>query len=378
MTFHVVAPLSALSRRTRLYKLARFVGTRYPEWSLHHVGWERLPGEADELHLDQPIEKTILLRGGGYGGRKSRVLYLAWMLRVFQQCLSIPRQDVVWALGFESAWPAILAGRLKGFKVVYDDADRFSLLFPFPSVVRRLIDRLEAYTSRRAHRHVIPCLERYDFRSPRFFVLRNMPSASEVRAGRSLYAKRLWPRDRLVVNVNGWLGAGRGMDASLVLARRFEGKGLSMIVSGKIDCADAQALVRMPNVHYLGEVSNRECLASYFASDLVFTYYRPDTIINRLAASNKWGDAIKTGAGVIVNEEVETARYLREAGAAIAVPYADHEALCREVAELLNDGTKLAARRDAAAILSKHHGYFEDQLSTLFATFSGDTHGEGP
>ena len=359
----IVAPLSALSRRTRLFKLAKYLQARGR--TVEHTAWERCPGEAIEKGLDDDVRKRLLLRGGGYGGRRARAMYLPWMLRVLIACLGIERNRTVWALGFESAFPAVLAGKVRRFKVVFDDADRFSLLFPLPRWIRAIVTRLEAWTSRNSDVHVVPGEERYDFESDKFLVVRNMPSAIELQAAREIGPPER-PDADVVVNVNGWLGSGRGMTTALEVARRLQGERVAFLLVGKIDCEDAAALARLGNVVSLGEVSNANALATYLASDYVFTYYQPDTIINRFAQSNKWGDAVKTSVGVIVNSEVETAEYLRKAGAAISVAYDDVDGLCRELRSCLADRSRVMAHRKAAGLLGEQAGFYEDSLDAIF------------
>lgn len=288
------------------------------------------------------------------------------MLLVFLRCLSIKKNDSVWALGFESAFPALLASKIRRFKVYFDDADRFSMIFSFPKPLKKIIEILERYTSRNAFIHIIPGAERYDFESAKFHLLKNMPSETELDQASKIYKEKTWPAASLVINVNGWLGAGRGMDAALMLAKEFP-TNLAIIVAGKLDCPAAEELVALPNTYYLGQVSNAEALASYYASDLVLTYYSPTSRINRLAESNKWGDAIKVGIGVIVNSEVETADYLRKAGIAISVPYTDHEALKKAMLVLTSDPEQQALLKKKAHHLAQTQGYFEEQLEALFA-----------
>lgn len=359
----VVAPLSALSRRTRLFKLARYLQAKGRK--VEHIAWERCPGEGVEKGLDADVRKRFLLRGGGYGNRRARAMYPLWMLRVLVACLWIGRDRTVWALGFESAFPAVLAGKVRRFKVVFDDADRFSLLFPLPRWTRTIVARLEAWTSRSSDIHVVPGEERYDFDSAKFLVVRNMPSVIELEA-----ARKIGPPERpdadIVVNVNGWLGAGRGMATVLEVARRMQGERVAFLLVGKIDCEDAAALALLDNVVCLGEVSNAKALATYLASDYVFTYYKPDSIINRFAQSNKWGDAVKVSVGVIVNSEVETAEYLRKAGAAISVSYDDVDGLCSELRACLADRSRVIGHRKAAALLGKKARFYEDSLDAIF------------
>ena len=143
-----LAPLSAISRRLRLYKISNHLHREFPKLQVTHVGWERIKGEEEEVGLPYSVNKKIILRGGGYGGSLVKYLYFIWMLRSFFYCLNFTKNDVVWALGFESAFPAFLASKVRKFKVVFDDADRFSLLFKFPKPISQIIQYFERLTSR--------------------------------------------------------------------------------------------------------------------------------------------------------------------------------------------------------------------------------------
>ena len=98
-------------------------------------------------------------------------MYFLWMLKVFFNSFSIKKDDVVWALGFESAFPLLLMSKIKGYKVYFDDADRFSMLFKLPKILTNVIAYLEKITSRNSFKHIIPVKERYQFDSDRFFLL---------------------------------------------------------------------------------------------------------------------------------------------------------------------------------------------------------------
>lgn len=364
--FYIVAPLSALSKRTRLFKLASYVFAERPQFKVTHIGWEREPGERVEEYLsDKEIGKDIILQGGGYGGNGIRLYYLKWAWRVFFRSLRFEKDAKVWALGLETALPVMLAGKVRGFDVVFDDADRLSMLFKFPFGLNKFIDKVEALVSRRVGAHVIPGVERYPYSSSKFFVVKNLPSHQQLEKARVIFQSREWPRAKFVLNVNGWLGAGRGIDKVLALSKAMVGESFLIILAGKADCAAANELISRDNVAYLGVVNNSEALASYMASDFVFTYYDPRFLINRLAESNKWGDAIKTGVGIIVNREVRTAQGLVDQNIAISIPYDDVSALIKEVTRLCREGS-CDSYKKAANQMSIRLGSFEEQISPLF------------
>ncbi|MGG6231753.1 hypothetical protein [Tenacibaculum sp. SDUM215027] len=360
-----LAPLSALSRRPRLYKIANFFYHNKQELEILHIGWERNKGERDEIDLNFDIEKRIILNGGGYGGIKVKLYYFIWIVKSFFACLKLKKTDIVWALGFESAFPALLASKIKKFNVIFDDADRFSMLFSFPKPIKYLIEFFEKFTSRNVQKHLIPGIERYDFSSEKFHILKNMPSKVEVEKAKKIYGSKVWPKADLIININGLLQQNRGLDIALELSNRLKEKSVHFLVAGRLACNEAELLIDNANVTYFGKVSNAEALASYFASDLVLTYFRPDSIINTLAESNKWGDAIKIGIGVIVNSEVKTANYLRENNACIYYPYNDINSLENEISKLLLNKINLDLLKENSKKLFGKFDYFEDQLKAI-------------
>lgn len=329
---YVIAPVSALSKRLRLYKLASYINETYPSCVIKHIGWERAVGESSENRLEHVhIEKDIILRGGGYGSRVVKPMYVLWMLRVFIKALTIPKHSKVWALGFESAFPLLLVGKFKKFEIYFDDADRFSLLFDFYKPIKTIIQQLEILTSRNVYKHLVPSLSRYEFTSPNLTVLRNIPSKKELSIAKKIYEKKTWPTSKVVIYVNGWLGATRGLATALKLSEAFDREELIIILAGRIGSDEAELLRKRSNVLYLGNVNNAEALAPYYASDFVFTYYDPSIEINQLAESNKWGDAKCTGCRVIINKEVNTF----EAGPNdIVCPYSDTDQLISVIRSL--------------------------------------------
>lgn len=355
--FVIIAPVSALSRRLRLYKLVKFVEKNKPDWKISHIGWERNEGESQETTLSNtPINKKIILKGGGYGGAKVKLMYFLWMLKVFIYSFSIPKGTKVWALGFESAFPLLLMSKIKKYDLYFDDADRFSMVFKFPRLIKSCIEKLEVLTSRNVYRHIVPSLSRYNFNSEKFFILRNLPSEDELNKAKEIFNERQWPKAKLIIYVNGWLGRDRGMDIALKLSEHFSKEDLTILLAGRIDCDEAKTLSEQENVVYLGNLSNAEALAGYYASDYVLTYFSPKVEINRLAESNKWGDALATGCGIIVNSEVKS--YDIKEHLEIIAPYYDYDLLIDKISLLVKDNKKYRSS-------SENIVFFESSLNKL-------------
>ncbi|MCX2758277.1 hypothetical protein OQJ65_08595 [Vibrio sp. Sgm 22] len=323
MKINIIAPVPSLSRRTRLYKLAQnLLGNNL---KLSHFYWSRSVNDSREDFLES-IDKIEGLNGGG-SKVAIRMKYFIWMLNVFIHAIRLPNKSVVWALGFESAFPCVIASIVKKHRVVYDDADRFSMLFPFPKMIRKILERLELYTSNKCLVHVVPTPDRYSSKFTNIFVLPNVPSDREIIESYGLAKNRSRPDASVVVYYNGWIGENRGLTNLVRLRKELSPSELHIIVAGRVDGDLAKSFIDMDGVNYIGEVSQKECLSYYYLSDYIYTYYDPSLEINRYAMSNKWGDALFTNTAIIVNNEVEYSDVLIESGLGVSFDYHDFDAL---------------------------------------------------
>lgn len=361
MKLRIIAPLPSISKRTRLSKIQE-CGTQFNR--IDFFGWQRV----DDEFVD--ANSSIILKGGGYSSKKARIMYILWMLKVFYISLFFRRNDIIWALGFETAFPAILASKIRGFKVIYDDADRFSSLFNFPTWLKKILVNLEKYSSKNCFKHIIPGEERYEFLSKNFFILKNTPTSEDIEKAKNLsidtnILARL-NKFSLVVYVNGWLGDGRGLRIIHQVSKKLSNVGF--LLAGRVDSEAAKQMLSYENVIYLGELPQFQALAYYKVSDFVFTYYDPIIPINKMAEANKWGDALQFSVPVIVNSEVITANYLRKSKSCISVPYHDVDGLEKELTLHLNDSKIHLQMKDAIALLQEKFPTFDIQLKNLFKT----------
>lgn len=365
----IVAPLPAISKRVRLYKLVRVLRAENPQISVTHLAWSRKENDLEESFFDFPIQKEVLVNGGGYGGLKNKIYYFVWMWKVFRRTLKIPKDAVVWCLGLESALPVYISTLFSKRDYYFDDPDRLLMLMNFPSWVSKILANLEKKTSRNAKAHIIPGRERYDYTSDKFVVVKNYPSETEVTQAKKI-ADSIKPFPyKLVVNVNGWLSANRGIDVLYeVAASMQEDNRILFLCYGKIDGQIAEGFIKLKNVKFLGHLSNAESIAYIFRSDIAFTYYKPISVINRFAESNKWGDALQANCVILVNSEVETAQYLIDAKLAVACPYFDQEGLKKIIQDLADDPQLMKTYQDSIRGYVKRIPTFEDQIQSLLKT----------
>lgn len=359
-----LAPLGAIQKRTRLAKMAALIRARGDE--LLFFGWEREKGEAEALRsLDPGIREHVILRGGGYASRWTRLFYPLWMAAVFLRTLGLGRDKALFCLGWETAFPARLASMFTGARVIFDDADRFSMIVRLPGPLQGWLEGLERWTSRSVAMHLVPSFSRYDWRHPRMLELNNSPLLADMERARANAPRR--PGAALVVYANGWIGETRGAPVFLRALDLIETLKLDirMVIAGRVSGPGASELIEHPRVSFLGEVSQSEALAQYAAVDVLLTYYDPVVPINRTAESNKWGDAVFFGTPFIVNAEVETAASFLAEGAAWAVPYEDAEALVDLLAALSRDHARIREAAEKLAGFGKSYRVFDERMSEI-------------
>lgn len=360
----MIAPLPALRKRTRLAKMVPVFLDR--GYSIRFFGWQRETGEVDEFAWQgEGVKEHVILRGGGYASSRARLLYPLWMIVVFFRVLILPRRSTLLCLGWETAFPALIAARLTGAKIVFDDADRFSMIIRLPGPIGNMLKKLERWASYKAAVHIVPSLARYEWHHSRMFILRNTPRYEDfVKAKQNVPAR---PDHDLVLYANGWIGETRGAPIFLAClqAARQQGLDLHLVIAGRVDGKSAPALISDPNVTFLGEVAQHEALSWYGAVDAVLTYYDPSVAINRKAESNKWGDAIYFDCPIIVNSEVETAEPLIAAGAALDVPYHNTVMLLSLLSNLAKQKDVLIKQRTAVAEMKASYPLFEEQLVNI-------------
>lgn len=332
--FAIFAPLPAVRKRTRLAKILPVLQGR--GFDISFFGWEREVGEARRWASDG-VKEAIILRGGGYGTVLVHLMYPVWMILTFFHVLRFGRGATLLCLGWETAFPAVLASSFTGARVIFDDADRFSLIVKLPFGLQGLIEAMERWTSRRVSVHVIPSFSRYNWRGSNMHVLKNSPSTVDY--GLASVRPSSGRTSNLVVYANGWVGETRGAPIFLKALRELDASGVDVrfIIAGRVDGEAGGALIKHPSVDYRGEMSQAEALAIYKDVDVVLTYYDPKIEINRFAESNKWGDCVYFGKPFVVNSEVLTAKEFILSGAAWGVPYYDYLALAKLLDYLSNN-----------------------------------------
>lgn len=367
----LIAPHGEPGKRVRLAKMISVIKKRY-NYDIAYWGWRRTLNDKVGADLDGIDESRTLLAGGGFRSILARFYYLAWMFQVFIAVLWHAPQRV-YCLGLETALPVWIASCLRQkISYIFDDADRLVLLWNLPKPIEKFITALERRVSRDAVTHIVPTLERYDYRTTKLYEIANLPEKCQVEE--ACHSAKTKQDDRLHVYVNGWLNKSRGLEVIDHTAEILERENCNDIVfnvainAGRTTGVLSNFLKRC-NVNHLGYLSHTESLAQYPANDVVVTFYDPAIRINRYALPNKWGDAIAMCTPIILNEGIETAAPLITAGMALTVPFDDPNAFVALLRELHNDNSRLVISRKAIDKVKDNYKSFDEAIIPVLTAF---------
>lgn len=284
--------------------------------------WARLPDDIPTGNLSH-LTTHVLLTGGGYGSPRVAAYYPMWWRRV-SRYLSVSNADLVYAYDFESAYGCVRNIKFTHKAFIYDIADNYHLRHSFPHVVNSLLETLERHVLDAASMVIVPdeCrVTRLEepYRDKISIVANTVRLSERPSIGYHL------PGDGLVIYWNGWLDRCRGRDQIMEAVASMPD--VRLLVAGTADKALESKLHELSNVVYLGQLLPEEALKWYEAADVVFTFYDPSTVINRLACSTKWCDAMLCERAILVNSELAISERLVALGAACSCSYHDVERL---------------------------------------------------
>ncbi|MFA0533133.1 hypothetical protein AB4528_10025 [Vibrio breoganii] len=361
---YMFAPLGNPYDRTRLVKFIRCY--RNAGINVEFIGWARQSSEEECKKIDLPV--SHILKGGGYG-TKSRRFYPLWFFSVFLKALQLPAKSQVHALGWESAFPILIASFIKKHKIIFDDADRFSMILNLPKPLGVFIQFLERATSGKVQYHIIPSYSRYTWKNKTMFVIKNTPTSWDIK---SVLKKKISKKNNikerpLNVYINGWVGDTRGAKIFLEVFRKLasENRNIIIIFAGRVDSQHGIDLIELPNVRNMGSLSQKEALELYANTDVVITYYDPAIEINTRAESNKWGDCVAFNVPFIVNSEVETAIDFVENGCAWSIKYHDNNELYKLLLKLESHREYILSAKKNFSKLNSEYMVFDKKVEQL-------------
>ncbi len=307
---------------------------------VHILCWNRTGAALSDVEHTE--DATILRFQGTAPPRSLRIvlrtlLYQMWVLRHLLRL----RGDVVQVLDFESALPATVACLLTRARLVYDMRDPFAMCYRFPLGLGAVAYAIDWIVMSVASAFVVPAESRVPYlgrwgRSNRAVVVvpntcHDEPAATEQSSGTPGAED-----DAVRIALLGYIDPARGAGVLMDLCREEPGR-VEVFVAGA--CRNEllkEQLQNTPGFHLLGKLPRSEALTLMRRCDLVSLTYDPCVPVNRIAAPNKFYEAMMTGTPVLVSDGMVQADTVREHGLGYVVKYGDGADLAKVVAGVRN------------------------------------------
>lgn len=211
------------------------------------------------------------------------------------------RPSLIHASDVETMLASIIYAKWKRIRLIYNVHDNLSQRYNLPAYCQSMLNTLEGILVNFSNVALVPESFRRDA-LPRWChrkieIVRNTPQDVEYSP------PVIGQGDKIRIFYGGWLDWGRGLKEMVDLANANPQFELRVAGEGAPDIVDY--LKNQARVKYLGFLTYQESLQETRNCHFVPAFYRPSTMINRYAASNKLAEALAIGRPLILNDEMK-------------------------------------------------------------------------
>jgi len=277
------------------------------------------------------------------------IVTLLYQLWVFWQILR-EKPKLIQVLDFESAMPASIARILIRAKLIYDIRDPFADCYKLPRILRNLAYCIDWLTMGLSSAFIVPSEERLEYlgrwRTSKQATLVFPNTCSDKLHEIPETVEGLEKNNgKITIAYIGYLDKSRG--AALWTDLCSKETAVELLVVGECRDSDlASTLVSTPGITYLGMRSYLESLAVMKLSDAIALLYDPSATVNRIAAPNKFYEALMVGTPVIMSRGMSLQKIVEEANLGYVVDYNDYESVKRVIEKLKNTQESEALRKN--------------------------------
>lgn len=278
------------------------------------------------------------------------------------------RPGLVHASDVETVVACIVYAKLKRVRLLYNVHDNLSQRYNLPRFFQSILNTLEgililfadvALVPERFRRDALPSWCRH-----KIVVVRNTPQDVEYSP------PRISVGGKIRIFYGGWLDWGRGLKEMVELANANPAFELRVAGEGAQDIIDY--LKSQKCVEYLGILEYQECLEETRNCHFVPAFYRPSTIINRYAASNKLAEALAIGRPLLLNDEMKITELFGRSPAVFSRPFDRLNEVADDIVALFRDLEKYMAASAASRDLYEKFYKWETSHEKMLAVF-GDS-----
>lgn len=314
--------LADSTQSVRLIKIATFC--KNLNLALSFSGWSRNTSKIQNDPLYSDI--TTILHGGGNATKILPFMYILYMIKQFFYLLMRKgiKDEIVYAINFESAFSVWLASKIRHFKYIYDIWDELAISHNFSPTVKGFIRHVDRKIRKDSVFYIHVDENRIsEIDGDNYIIIYNSPV--------DLYKKETQVEYENSFAVTGWLNKTRGLQSIYDCARNHPE--IKFIIAGRFNQKDFESkFLSLTNIEYHDFMPQSKLFELIKSCRGIFSLYDPSIEINRLAASNKLYDAMMLSVPVIVNKGIMAESFVQEKRIGYVVNYTYDESwteLCR-------------------------------------------------
>ena len=324
-----------ISPDPRVEKEARTLAQAGYQVSL--LGWDRTAALPQNELLDGIPCLRLPIRAEYAAGMHNLPDLLRWQWGLLNWLISHRQEyDLIHACDFDTVLPALLCQRLFGKRVIYDIFDFYAdHLRATPTWIKTAIRNTDLRAIGRAEAVILADESRWEQihgSNPRLSaVIYNTPEdiypSPENSAPESAADSPELSSDHLQIAYIGLLQIERGLLELLAVLRRHPEWVLDLAGFGGDEGSLLEAAQEMPNVHWHGRLLYPRAIQLSAAADILIATYDPAIRNHRYSSPNKVFEAMLLGKPIIVAQDTNMDRIIREADCGLVIPYGDIPAL---------------------------------------------------
>ena len=320
--------------------------------------------------------KEIQMRLKAPIGTKIVLFYPIWWCFVFLT-LMVEKWDIAYAINLESIPPAVIAGKLKGKPVIYDNLDSWEDYLPLPNVIRKIIIEIDKIFMRLVSSVILADEMQVEEMGgiPNSKVVAVYDSPEDIA---EVVFKDNRSNKKFTLFYAGGLSSARALNLDKAFNAVKSLEGVKLVIAGYGDLVDEikdWSREFPEKIQFIGSISHEEVLRRTAKADLLFVLRSPQVLANKYICGSKLLETMMCGRPILVNTGTSTANKVREENCGLVVDANNVEEI-KEAIIKLRDNPELCEELGVNARKAYEGRYsweiMERRLLTLYQELVGE------
>ena len=341
------------------------------------LGWNRGSKSIEKEQWEKKdYIREIKLRLRAPLGTKIVLFYPIWWCFVFL-ALMIEKWDIAYAINLESIPPTVIAGKLKGKPVIYDNLDSWEDYLPLPNVIRKISIKIDKIFMRLVNSVILADEMQVEEMGgiPNSKIVAVYDSPEDVT---DVALKNNRSGKKFTLFYAGGLSSARALNLDKAFNAIKDLEGVKLVIAGYGDLVDEikDWSREVPEkIQFIGGISHEEVLLRIVEADLLFVFRSPWVLANKYICGSKLLETMMCGRPILVNQGTSTANKVGEENCGLVVDANNVEEI-KEAIIKLRDNPGLCRELGANGRKAYEERYswenMEQRLLALYRELTGE------